>query len=210
MSGKIEVNPKKSQLVQIEFPNTDLKKKIVEVIALTDEKISMEIPDLNGFLPSKNEPLNIYIPCSEGLCRMKSKVLTDNESDFILSAEITDDVEQVERRRYFRVEINVPMKYSIVSRGKNAAPKRHYTKNLSGGGLAFLDFFKEVKINDIIDFELILPNMDGRPLNLQGKAVRFTPDVIGFNEVGMMFINISEEERNKIILYLSTLQNDWI
>ena len=112
-----------------------------------------------------------------------------------------------ERRKFPRLNTTVDIEYAVV--GKEPAPQdKSYIKNISSGGICII-VYEKVEIDDILTLTINLPE-GGRPIQLKGKVVWTGEFILGGDkrsrwDAGIEFIEISEDDRQKISKYLFAL-----
>ncbi|MBU0634514.1 MAG: PilZ domain-containing protein [Candidatus Omnitrophica bacterium] len=111
-----------------------------------------------------------------------------------------DQFFKIERRKYPRV--NAFITYSVVE--KNSLEKSTNSKNISAGGIAF--FSKEkLETNTILSLNISLP--DRSDFMAKGKVVwedhvKVADDSNMYYELGIKFIDINDDDRQKISKYV--------
>jgi c-di-GMP-binding flagellar brake protein YcgR len=108
-----------------------------------------------------------------------------------------------ERRRFQRVESSLPVSYKNL-RSIGEAPISTLTKNISGGGARF-------KTNEFISLacrlvlEIALPT-DTKPIKAISKVAWIRKLSPGDNyEVGNQFLEITKEDKSRIMDFISNL-----
>jgi hypothetical protein len=81
--------------------------------------------------------------------------------------------------------------------------------NLSEGGLGFTTM-EEISEGDICTLEIMLPVFPIAIIKTLGKAVRIKALPEGGASIGLQFINIKEEDRDKIVHYIFKKQREWL
>ena len=111
------------------------------------------------------------------------------------------------------IDINLKLNLilSTMSSGekKNILTRMPVEVNLSEGGIGFITT-EEVCDGDLLEVEMILPVFPIAVIKAIGKAVRVTPLQQGGNNIGVQYINIQDEDRDKIVHYLFKKQREWL
>ena len=117
-----------------------------------------------------------------------------------------------ERRRYLRLETNIPIHYFIIPKGKEEEIEEIYShradaKNIGGGGLM-------VEIPILSDELLLTTHLIKIKFNLPGdqKPIEAIAKMVCVNRsehregfyLRLAFIKISDEDRQKLISYVKT------
>jgi|AntRauTorcE11898_2_1112593.scaffolds.fasta_scaffold06213_2 c-di-GMP-binding flagellar brake protein YcgR len=160
------------------------------------------------------------IPLREGI---KVDVLYEGDSAFysltseitgrkkeplpMLSIKLTDNIERIQRRSFFRVQINKKIQYISLKeqRKKETQPEFKETTaiDLSGGGLLMV-LKDEFKVNDRLLFKLDIEDFDKL---VEGKIVRIKYNKDGYSKTaGIEFVDINRKDRDAIISYLFNYQ----
>lgn len=200
-----------------------------------NQKIEIEIPDgpYQGSYNSKVSNITedlitvmaIYerenvIPVSKGI---EVNILYEGDSAFYsLTTEIierisnpipslvlknTDQIERIQRRRYFRVKINKDIKYFAIKEHKNEDGQPEFKKttaiDLSGGGLMMV-LNENLKINDRLLFNLQIDELDKL---IEGEIVRIKYNTDGYSKTaGVEFVEMDRKDTDKIISFLFNYQ----
>ena len=111
------------------------------------------------------------------------------------------------------IDINLKLNLiiSTMSSGekKNILTRMPIEVNLSEGGIGFVTT-EEVCDGDMLEVEMILPVFPIAVIKAIGKAVRVTPLQQGGYNIGLQYINIKDEDRDKIVHYLFKKQREWL
>jgi len=111
------------------------------------------------------------------------------------------------------IDINLKLNLiisAISSEGKkNIFNRAPIEANLSEGGLGFTTR-DEISEGDICTLEIMLPVFPIAIIKTMGKAVRVTALPEGGATIGLQFINIKEEDRDKIVHYIFKKQREWL
>ena len=111
------------------------------------------------------------------------------------------------------IDINLKLNLiiSAISSGgkKNIFNRAPIQASLSEGGLGFTTG-EEVSEGDIFLLEIMLPIFPIAVIKTLGRAVRIASLPEGGTSVGFKFINITEENRDKIVHFLFKKQREWL
>lgn len=120
----------------------------------------------------------------------------------ILSVRMTEKIQRIQRRTFFRFNCSVPVILSEMHEGQEqniAIPG--LTHDLSGGGMSAVTD-KPLKKGSILKGSLQLE--DGYSVNFEGKVIRI--EKLMTNEVSyissLSFINIGYKDREKVVGYI--------
>jgi len=113
----------------------------------------------------------------------------------------TLDLNRTQKRQYFRVEVDIPVIYSIVSQFGSIKAKnlKGWFRDISGGGVMLISN-EDLSINDLIEFDF---EPENKPLvrSLKAYVIRKSQTIYG-PAFHLKFHNISEQERQIIIKYV--------
>jgi hypothetical protein len=111
------------------------------------------------------------------------------------------------------IDINLKLNLiiSTISSGgkKNIFNRVPIEANLSEGGLGFTTM-EEISERDICALEMMLPVFPIAIIKTLGKVVRIKHLPEGGASIGLQFINIKEEDRDKIVHYIFKKQREWL
>jgi len=153
---------------------------------------------------SIGETLQItYVKQNVGVFGFKAKVIGKKRISELsyLKIERLGDVFKEQRRNFFRLEIALPIKI------KTMDPKYGeqleidgFTKDISGGGLRFITT-KPLKLNSRVEITIYL---EEESVVVQGRIVRclFSIELRNKYDIGIMFENIDEKTRTKLIAFI--------
>jgi c-di-GMP-binding flagellar brake protein YcgR len=114
-------------------------------------------------------------------------------------------VMRIQRRDYVRIPAKVPVEYMIVSAEQDVTKQKKFkttSVDISGGGL---NLVTNVPLNkqDLLQLTITL---DGEPIVLNGIVIRTSSQVklnnLKQTTAGVQFINIQENDREKIIKFV--------
>lgn len=194
--------PSKGEIVKIKFHN-NLSPYFSELKEIDEKIIKLILP--KSYLPAIGEDILLQFPGDKGLLEMKSSIIDIDKKNEVLILENNGSIRLVERRRYFRVDLNIPLKYRKEERPRY---RKHYTHNISGGGIAIIDIFNELKQGDLVDIALDIPTLK-EPINVLARVVRLVKGISSYPQVGMIFENIKPVDKKNIILYISQFCDHW-
>ncbi|MGM0446147.1 MAG: flagellar brake protein [Bacillota bacterium] len=125
----------------------------------------------------------------------------------MLSIKLTDNIERIQRRRFFRVLVNKKIQYISLKEqlDKETQPvfKETTAIDLSGGGLLMV-LKDDLKVNDRLLFKLDIEDLDKL---VEGKIVRILYNKDGHSKTaGIEFVDINRKDRDTIISYLFNYQ----
>ena len=125
----------------------------------------------------------------------------------MLSIKLTDNIERIQRRRFFRVQVNKKIEYISLKEQIDKETKPEFKEtvaiDLSGGGLLMV-LKDELKINDRLMFKLDIEGLDKL---IEGKIVRIKYNKDGYSKTaGIEFIDLNRKDRDAIISYLFNYQ----
>ncbi len=113
---------------------------------------------------------------------------------------------QGEKRKFARLNILVDVAYKKQDAVKEE--KLTLTKNISKGGICFIGY-ESLRESDIIDLQIYLPE-DKNPVSAMARVVWVKEFLIGEipkgkrYDVGVEFVQISEEDKTRIDRYILT------
>jgi hypothetical protein len=188
-------------MVMKEKPNSRAHLRMDVAILLQHRKLTpVECEDIETIISSKEEtdlsPLSFSLrPFMEGEGKEEEM---GNIDPFILNALID-------------INLKLNLIISTMSSGekKNILTRMPIEVNLSEGGIGFITT-EEVCDGDLLEVEMILPVFPIAVIKAIGKAVRVTPLQQGGNNIGVQYINIQDEDRDKIVHYLFKKQREWL
>ncbi len=105
--------------------------------------------------------------------------------------------ERTEKRNNFRSESNYVLYFRRIcknEKGKHSEWQRSTTLNISAGGAAIFTE-TEVKLDEVLEFELLIP---GGPIFGLAKVVRLLDSAGLSNAVGIKFISVASHDQDKI------------
>lgn len=109
-----------------------------------------------------------------------------------------------EKRKFVRLNTLVDVTYS--KKPPSATKKISISKNISKGGICLV-VYEELKESQILDLKIYLPE-DKAPVSGVGRVAWVKEFIIGDSstgkrfDVGIEFIKMSEEDKNKINKYV--------
>lgn len=119
----------------------------------------------------------------------------------------TDDIDRIQRRRYFRLQVNKKIKYKVLKEiedeYKEAKFRQTIALDLSGGGLLMV-LKEDLNLKDILLFNLNIEGLNGL---VRGRIVRIKHNKDGYSKTaGIEFIEMKRKKRDKIISFLFNYQ----
>ncbi|MFH1768166.1 MAG: PilZ domain-containing protein [Candidatus Omnitrophota bacterium] len=114
----------------------------------------------------------------------------------------------IERRQYPRLTASVDIKYSVVP--ANSLNEIGCTKNISIGGICLI-VYEKVEIGSVLFLEFILPDTNDS-IKATGNVAwteefSISTDAMPRYDVGIEFINIDKDARDKISRYILTIDS---
>lgn len=112
-----------------------------------------------------------------------------------------------ERRKFARLNVLVDIIYT--KRQQAEDKKLSLAKNISGGGICLIAY-EELKESEILDLKIVLPK-EKEPVKAVGRVAWAKEFIIGDAssgrrlDVGVEFLEIKDEDVNKIHQYLLTI-----
>jgi c-di-GMP-binding flagellar brake protein YcgR len=157
--------------------------------------IEQECPLIKGHL------VKIKITALDGVYSFQEKVLERKEGFFAVGRPA--QLELLQRREYARVSTGVPVVFQV--KGEPSVCKG-YTINLSGGG-TLMRSDSEINVSDQLELQFILPGgVLGNSIfgEVKRRMVIHLPTGEGRSYLyGVSFVQISDDERETILTYLS-------
>ncbi|HMA60052.1 MAG TPA: PilZ domain-containing protein [Halanaerobiales bacterium] len=119
----------------------------------------------------------------------------------------TNEVNRIQRRRYFRLQVNKKIKYKslkdIEDEKKEAEFKKTTAVDLSGGGLLMV-LRDDLNLKEKLVLNLNIENLDKL---VKGRIVRIKHNQDGYSKTaGIEFIEMERKDRDKIISFLFNYQ----
>lgn len=153
--------------------------------------------------------MDVFFLKDEHLYKLRAKVLSRDAKDNIalLKIEVKGEIEEIQRRQFFRFDCVLPVQYRKVKSLSDAASSREsfnnaITQDVSGSGVCML-------VEESIDNDALL---DCRIILGDSNAVRFVGSVVRLSkcnfesrykyEVGLHFKSIDNKDREVIIKYI--------
>lgn len=125
----------------------------------------------------------------------------------MLSIKLTDNIERIQRRSFFRVQVNKKIQYISLKEQLNKETQPVFKEttaiDLSGGGLLMV-LKDDLKVNNRLLFKLNIEDLDKL---IEGKIVRIKYNKDGYSKTaGIEFVDINRKDRDTIISYLFNYQ----
>lgn len=119
-------------------------------------------------------------------------------------------IESIQRRQFFRLDCNLPIKYRVVDSNfeiNEVEPQfsETYTRDLGGGGVC-IKLRHEIEINTLLECELFIN--EKTKILFTGLVVHSlkNDDKIYKHEIGVLFKNINNRDRDKIVKFVFSEQ----
>lgn len=178
-------------------------KQVPLISQIEDYKESIlfiSIPLINGepYKLKRNQKVKLIIYREDrGIYSFIGEIVSMEQNHIIMyGIKPISKIQKEQRRYYFRLQNRNKM---IIKSREREQVETCYTVDLSGGGTKILcksDFNKNEKVNCYI-------NIEGEIINVTGEIVRKEKNITNnSNELGIKFININDNDRNKIISYI--------
>ncbi len=152
--------------------------------------------------------LNAYFVHEGNLYLLKTVILDREKRDNIalLKLKAREEIIKFQRRRYFRLEIELPVKLWELDplaelQGRERKFFKGITRNISGGGLSVL-LTEEIKPEKLLEIEL---EVGKRHIKFVGKVVRserFENGKAFKYEIGVDIKKIKDQDREAIIKFI--------
>lgn len=194
--GEIQEN----QQTKLFFKLADSSEKELNctIKKIYSDRISLNFPeDVNDYLDylQEGDEISVKIFTPTGIKAFDAVILNSPiENDFVI--EFVEDYLEIQRRMYLRMEFNAKV---LIERGKTNIVT--HTLDIGGGGIRF---FYEGSLDDkeTVNCHLFLPMLP--TINAQGIIIK--DPRLNENEYVMVFTNIEEKNRDKIIKKCFELQ----
>lgn len=162
-------------------------------------------------LLNKDEIVEVsYIIEDKGKYSFRAKVLDrDNSKIYRLKLKRISDVNRVQLRGFYRLEVDVPVKkeFVIEEDGKRRIIEENCrSQNISGGGIKLYSNY-EHKIDDQV---LCSFSIDNHQIVAMGEVVRIEEVDIFYYKygIGVKFVELNEEDRDRIISFIFQKQRE--
>ncbi|KXG75768.1 flagellar brake protein [Thermotalea metallivorans] len=197
---------------RIEIENTPISKRgsalISQVLDKVDEQVMfIAMPIINNVMVPipVGEIIRIkYAQKNVGIFVFRARVVSRKHSEQLayMKIERISDVEKVQRRDYYRLEVVLDVQMKIIKPGDADHEKiiHGLSKDISGGGLRVIAKTK-LSANDVAD---IIIKTGENPIRARGRIIRCASYDGSRDEydVAIMFENISESVRTQIISFI--------
>lgn len=112
--------------------------------------------------------------------------------------------QKMERRSFPRLSLGADVKYSVAK--INSSQGESPMKNISAAGICIV-VYEDLKLGTVLSLQVYLPGNDA-PVYTKGRVVWKSEFKIGYGsrpcyDVGVGFLDIDEEDRQKILQYVS-------
>ena len=185
-----------------------------QILDILDDEIiivSGPLHKRNIVLLNKDEIVEVsYIIEDKGKYFFRAKVLDrDNSKIYRLKLKRISDVNRVQLRRFYRLEVDVPVKkeFVIEEDGKRRIIEENCrSQNISGGGIKLYSNY-EHKIGDQVLCSFFINN---HQIVATGKVVRIEEVDIFYYKygIGVKFVELNEEDRDRIISFIFHKQRE--
>lgn len=189
----------------------------------TNQYVSMvdEVIDHNTFLISRPIGREKYAYISLG--QVVKMVYFNKEGQFYFNAkvigrlkagdlvsfkvQIVSEKHKLQRRKYYRLEIMVPLTISYVNENHEKVKKNFNTYDLSGGGLKIVSFHN-IEIEKEVDITLSIKGIEDKVI--KGRIVRnlVTFNEMKFYEIGIEFLGLDPRVCQAIIEFIFSKQRE--
>lgn len=150
------------------------------------------------------ETVRVDFRCENMLYSFSSTVLgkRKQEGRTLLVLKAPGNLQKINRREFFRLNITIPVRYRILPAEAGARYKIAFTKNLSGGGL-LLVLDEPVAVGTMLDLWIELEQEEVRSeIILCSGRVATVREVGNRREAGVFFLDIEEKDREKLLRFL--------
>ncbi|MCD6362611.1 MAG: PilZ domain-containing protein [Synergistetes bacterium] len=167
--------------------------------------IAIAHPLYKGVLiPLRGERYYIWLATPRGIYRYPVSIVGAEEDRVpLILLKVIGQGEHLQRRRFVRVETNLPLSYRL--KGRLISPKKGRVKDISAGGI------KGVFEEPLVPGQRILIRIDLGdglgPMILEGRVVRVEVRE-GEIEHGVEFISMSDKAVRRIMRYVFKIERD--
>ncbi|NLW40884.1 MAG: flagellar brake protein [Tissierellia bacterium] len=185
-----------------------------QILDILDDEIiivSGPLHKRNIVLLNKDEIVEVsYIIEDKGKYFFRAKVLDrDNSKIYRLKLKRISDVNRVQLRRFYRLEVDVPVKKEFVIEEdgeRRVIEENCRSQNISGGGIKLYSNY-EHKIGDQVLCSFFINN---HQIVATGKVVRIEEVDIFYYKygIGVKFVELNEEDRDRIISFIFHKQRE--
>jgi c-di-GMP-binding flagellar brake protein YcgR len=180
-----------------------------KVADIEDDNIRVTPLYLKGvLLPVKiNLPINILFVGSNAAYLLETRIIgRQREPVALLNLKKTGEIERLQRRDYFRVEVRRGIKYRLLDQEMEPISdfKETLSCDLSGNGIRLI-IDQELPGEGLLEIYLHLPEIEDIPI--YGKIVRLYKLADGM-AVGVRFIEVSTYVQEQIITWIFAYQRE--
>lgn len=202
-------------LIQLYLPNQPQKPYLSTVERVTDATFWIDDPFARSedMVVGPGQTVTCTINHANALYRFETQVLDHKQNGSLcwLILKNPDNVDKIQRREFFRLEVSLPLHYRVLPKFLTNRPvpfRTVETKNISGGGVLFSDTIT-LKTDTLLDLLVELPwrergTMQVYRANLVvcvGKVVTLKKS--GENSLyGVEFVYIEDRSRAQIIDFI--------
>lgn len=118
-----------------------------------------------------------------------------------LRLEAVQVFQREQQREYFRIDVELSLRYRRLSEGENSTPRRIQAKvNLSGGGLWF-PLTEVLQPLERLSVEILLPGAPPARIFAVVEVIRMTGSDEASRGVALKFAEIGEDHRDQIVAF---------
>ncbi len=191
------------KVAQIVLPLKGGKKQSLECVAKATSPPFFETHFLADQLPAKlldpAGPCQISFESNGRIYGLKARI--DRVLDPVkLRLVALETVAQVQKREYFRIDVEIVLKYLRMEQDE-ARPKEVRAKvNLSGGGIRF-PAQEPFGVKEKIGLEITLPESPAEKIVCTGHVVRVFDEPEEESAVALQFVEIEPRDRDRLIAF---------
>lgn len=193
--------------------STSNKEVFFTQVMKSESDLFIQIPINQKRIPMRiDNGMSITVNYFDHINRMytfETKIRRLEKGGIVLDTPPEDAIKKVQRRHYFRVNVNTELHLEFESQQDEKEMEKliTYTYDLSGGGLSFLHPSKVMENGEIVQGTLYLnkPNQLKR-VNFTGKVVNKMKHEQDFHRVSLKFEEISEAQRSDVIEFCISKQ----
>lgn len=189
------------KLVELSLPLKDATPLLVECVVQPISDSTLEATFLPDQIPM--DRLDMEVPCRIGLLHEGKNLVIETSMEQTpnpvkLRMHVDRSFTYVQKREYFRVDVDVTVRYRPVYEGCKGVLRRVRGQvNLSGGGVAFPvseDFVEGQRL--YLQLEL-----DNATVECVGELVRMFELRPGASGVALKYVQISPREQDKVVAF---------
>lgn len=207
--SKMPANLRINQKVEIEKLSAEPRETYSSYIAaMEEETLSLAAPLAAGRLVyfAKSEPVRIYTEGVTFVSEVLERVVLPHPLLIIRRPQV---VEKMQRRRFVRLEDNVPLRVRVLKpkSGSGAEVLEEFkaeTRNVSGGGALFI-LPRPLSPGTWLEVDLFLP--EKLTCRAQVRRVTVLPET-HMVQVGVEFMDLPQRDQDRIIKYIFRRQRE--